>query len=150
MQSREKFEPRVSSSQVHTLLICAIELVQACYSAWTLASLSLIWRLMYFKRFLWEDLITSYGWKVFFFNYSTFKWRFLHDRFLYYRQQFKLIKWINWNLDSLMFTLDFLPKEIVNIEMIISSAFVKKLNFIRVIPSWLSFINIYLRLPLSL
>ena len=34
-----------------------------------------------------------------------------------------------------MFTLDFLPKEIVNIEMIISSAFVKKLNFIRVIPS---------------
>ena len=66
MQSREKFEPRVSSSQVHTLLICAIELVQACYSAWTLASLSLIWRLMYFKRFLWEDLITSDGWKVFF------------------------------------------------------------------------------------
>ena len=28
-----------------------------------------------------------------------------------------------------MFTLDFLPKEIVNIEMIISSAFVKKIEF---------------------
>ena len=149
MRSREKFEPRVSSSQVHTLLICAIEFVQASCSAWTLDSLSLIWRLMYFKRFLWEDLITSYRW-IFFFNYSTFKWWFLHDRFLYYRQQFKLIKWINSYLDNLIFTLDFLPKETVNIEMIISSAFVKKLNFIRVIPSWLSFINIYLCLSLSL
>lgn len=62
-----------------------------------------------------------------------------------YRQQFKLIKWINYNLDSFLFIFNcVISKRSCQLWFDYFITFCGKKNFIRVITSWLSFINIYL------
>lgn len=62
-----------------------------------------------------------------------------------FRQQFKLIKWINYNLDGFLFIFNcVISKRCCQLWFDYFIIFCGKKNFIKVITFWLSFINIYL------